>query len=77
MKIIRSPEGDPLGAVWLLPLLLEWGINGCNVDGCTDKPTAILADMGEGVPSLGVCEKHYQEAKAAGKWSHRFVWGVA
>ena len=58
----------------MMPLKSQWGIKSCNVDGCKNDASTILTDVKEGVPALGVCERHYQEAKTSGKWNVRFTW---
>ena len=75
MNIIRDEELSGLG---MIPLLVDWHVRRCNVKGCTEKPTTILAGLGKDVPPAGMCEKHYQEGKAKADrgedTTFEFVW---
>lgn len=72
MKIIRDEEGS---GIFMIPLFVDWGVKRCNVKGCTEKPTTILADLGPGVPIAGMCELHFQEGKQqVGTSTFSFVW---
>lgn len=59
MKIIRDEE---MGGLFMIPLLVDWGIKRCNVKGCTNKPNTIATQLGEDIPISGFCEEHYQKA---------------
>jgi len=58
MKIIRDEE---CGGLMMIPLLVDWNIRRCNVEGCTNKPNTIVAQLAEGVPVCGFCEECFQE----------------
>lgn len=64
MKIIRD-EG-PLGALATSALATEWGIRRCNCKGCTSRTVAAIIAGIEGVPTFGLCEKHFQEGNQPG-----------
>ena len=64
MNIIRDEE---MNGLFMIPLLHQYGIHYCNVKDCHHKASTILTDV-PGADAVGVCEAHYQEAKAAGKW---------
>jgi len=65
MKIIRDEAGP--SSVNLL--LAEWGMtNECGILGCKEKATTLIAAE---QATFGMCEVHYQEALAAGKWTVR------
>jgi hypothetical protein len=57
MNIIRDEDSFGL---FMLPLFIDWGIKRCNEKGCKDKPTTIIAGMGDGIPVFGLCEEHFQ-----------------
>ena len=59
MKIIRDEE---FSGLMMIPLLVDWNIRRCNVEGCTNKPNTIVTQLAEGVPICGFCEEHFQEA---------------
>lgn len=61
MRIIRDEECFGL---MMIPLLVEWGIRRCNVEGCIDKPNTIISQEEVGI--YGLCERHYQEANKPG-----------
>jgi hypothetical protein len=63
MNIIRDEE---CFGIMMIPLLIDWHIRRCNVKDCTEKPTTIISQI-ESVPVFGLCEKHYQSMKEAGK----------
>lgn len=60
MIIIRENDGDIMN---MLPLLMDWGIKRCNVEGCSRKPNTIIAYNGN---HFGLCENHYQMAAQLG-----------
>lgn len=65
MNIIRDEE---MHGLFMIPLFHQCGIHYCHAKGCPHKASTILTDVpGAGV--VGICEGHYQEAKAANKWS--------
>lgn len=70
MEVIRDEE---LGGIWMIPLLNQWGITVCNVENCEDKATTILTGLNETKRAIGICEKHYQEAKATGKFHFKII----
>lgn len=59
MKIIRDEETFGL---MMIPLLVEWGVKRCNVEGCCAKPNTIVRDLAPDVPMAGFCEEHFQQA---------------
>ena len=71
MKIIRDEEGRGL---FMIPLLVAWGIRRCNVKGCTNKPNTIVSQMPEGLRVSGFCEEHYQEANTPGGANFDLEW---
>ena len=62
MNIIRDEEQDGIStpAFPIIPLLVQWGIKRCNLAGCKNNPTTIIA--GTDAPVFGMCEHHFQEA---------------
>lgn len=64
MKIIRDKE---MGAITMLPLLTQWGINRCNLKDCTNKPSTIICghkiNSSKTAPTYGMCEDHWNEYK--------------
>jgi len=66
MKIIRPDDDDPAGSLFMIPLLVEWNVKRCNVQGCRAKPTTIVTRLTKDVPVCGLCEKHYQQANVPG-----------
>jgi len=44
----------------MIPLLVQWGISRCNILGCRNNPTTIVAGLKD-VPVFGICESHYTE----------------
>lgn len=63
MKIIRDEE---YGGLMMIPLLVDWNIRRCNVEGCTEQPNTIVTQLAPDVPVCGFCEKHYQETNKPG-----------
>lgn len=63
MQVIRDEEGFGL---FMIPLLVDWGIKRCNVKDCHELPNTIVTQMTPEVPLAGFCEKHYQEANTPG-----------
>lgn len=70
MQVIRNNE---LGGLMMIPLLIDWGIKRCNVEGCKSVPNTIVTQMGEGVPVAGFCEKHYQQGNVPGGTNYKLV----
>ena len=66
MNIIRD---DELAGLMMIPLFNQWNINRCNIKYCKEKPTTIITSIPD-VPTFGMCEKHYNECKKAGKINH-------
>ena len=60
MKIIRDEE---MGGIMMIPLFHQWGVNRCNIKGCTEKHTTICVHE---QATFGLCEKHYLEGKENG-----------
>ncbi len=58
MEIIRDEE---LFGLMMIPLLVDWGIRRCNVEGCTEKPNTIIRELAPDIPLAGFCEEHFQE----------------
>ena len=56
MKIIRDNELFGLG---MIPLLVDWNIKRCNVNGCKNKPNTIITGTEAGM--FGLCEPCFQE----------------
>ncbi len=71
MKIIRDDEG--LGLM-MIPLFVDWNVRRCNVEGCTIMPTTIITQLGDAVPIVGMCEKHFQEGRKPGGATFTFEW---
>lgn len=69
MNIIRDDEFQGL---MMIPILHQYGINNCMVDGCKEKANTVLTDCGES-PPIGICEKHYRQAEAEGKFSYKII----
>jgi len=63
VKIIRDEE---CGGIMMIPLFVDWNIRRCNVEGCTNKPTTIVAQLAEDVPVCGFCEEHFQKMNTPG-----------
>jgi hypothetical protein len=61
------------GTVYDPPLLNDWNVRRCNVDGCTNKPTTVVTQIHPDVPVCGFCEVHYQEAKSEGVFEYMLV----
>lgn len=70
MKIIRDEE---LSGIMMIPLMVEWGVKRCNVDGCKEKPNTIVLELHPKVPIAGFCEKHFQEANVPGGADMRLI----
>lgn len=49
----------------MLPILIDWGVDRCNIKGCPNKPTTIIKHDEAGV--FGMCEEHFQDATGKGK----------
>jgi hypothetical protein len=62
MQVIRDEENFGL---MMIHLFFQWGVRRCNVDGCTEKPSTIIAGAVENCPAIGMCETHYQGAMKA------------
>ena len=73
MKIIRADDGN---MIEILPLLCQWGVNRCNVVGCTEQPNTIIRDLAPSVPLAGFCEGHYQAANVPGGTKLSLEFGV-
>ena len=58
MKIIRDEE---CCGILMIPLLVDWNIRRCNVNGCTNKPNTIIASGTEEAGVFGLCESCFQE----------------
>lgn len=67
MKVIREDNQDGMDtpSIFMVPLLVSWGIQRCNVKDCANNPTTIIAETE--APVFGMCEQHYQEAIKKGK----------
>jgi hypothetical protein len=63
MRIIRDNDW---GGLAMIPLLHDWGITRCNVEGCTNKPNTIIGNMGDNIPVFGLCEDHFQQCNVEG-----------
>lgn len=61
MRIIRDEECFGL---MMIPLLCDWNIKRCNVEGCKSKPNTIIAGTKAGM--FGLCEEHFQEGNVEG-----------
>lgn len=70
MKIIRDEEGHGL---FMIPLLVEWGIKCCNVVDCKSQPNTIIAGM-ENAPMFGLCEEHFQQGNVSGGTTLELEW---
>ena len=62
MNIIRDPgqAGTNTPNISIIPLMVQWGVKRCNLVGCENRPTTIIA--GTTAPVFGMCEEHFQEA---------------
>lgn len=64
MNVIRDEE---MRGLMMIPLFHQYGVHYCHVKDCHHKATTLLIDVPyAGI--VGICEDHYLEAKAAGKW---------
>ena len=68
MKIIRDEQN---GGLFMIPLLVDWHIRRCNVVGCRNKPTTIIAGDAHwkeatGLGAFGMCEEHFQQSNVPG-----------
>jgi hypothetical protein len=70
MNIIRDNE---MGGLMMIPLFTQWRIERCNVKDCHEKPTTLITGVIEA--KIALCEKHYNESKAAGKLAYTLEWG--
>lgn len=63
MEIIRDENQDGMNtpSMFMVPLLVSWGIKRCNLKDCKNNPTTIITGTEAGV--FGMCEDHFQEAK--------------
>ncbi len=61
--------------IMMLPLFTMNGIKRCNVSGCTENPTTMIADCksddGSATVDFSLCEHHYQESKAKGQINYK------
>lgn len=64
MNVIRDEE---MHGLMMIPLFHQYGVHYCHVKDCSHKATTLLTDIPD-VGIVGICEGHYLEAKAAGKW---------
>ncbi len=67
-KIVR--DGDSVGPN-IVALMIEWGVNCCNVRSCTEMPTTIIRQDGR---TFGLCETHFTEASQEGGAVLNLVW---
>jgi hypothetical protein len=65
MAIIRDQH---CGGILMIPLLHQWGVRRCNIEGCREKPNTIITgpDAGEaeiyGLSEIyGLCNDHWHE----------------
>ena len=66
MIVIRDDnQKGPRPAISMLPILIDWGVDRCNIKGCPNKPTTIIKHDEAGV--FGMCEEHFQDATGKGK----------
>lgn len=68
MNIIRD---DELNGLLMIPLLNQYGIANCMVDGCKEKANTILAD--EAYNPIGICETHYRKAEKEGQFKYKII----
>lgn len=62
MNIIRDEDFKGL---MMIPLLIQWNVDRCNVKDCKENPTTIITGVIK--CSFGLCEKHYNKFKEKGK----------
>jgi len=61
----------------MIPLMVDWHISGiCQIDECAEKTSTIVCFNAEETPTgeplnIGICEKHYADAKASGRFDYR------
>ncbi len=55
----------------MLELIVEWGVNRCNVRDCKEFPTTIIRQDGR---TFGLCETHFKEASREGGTTLNLVW---
>lgn len=67
MKIIRDEE---CAGLMMIPLLCDWNIKRCNVEGCTNRPNTIISTQGE---TFGLCEECFQEGNKPGGTTYNLV----
>lgn len=67
MNIIRDEQQDGFDtpSLFMIPLLVSWGIKRCNIKDCKNNPTTIITNTE--APVFGLCESHYQEFKGKSK----------
>ena len=60
MNIIRDEgqAGQKTACISMIPLFVQWGINRCNIAGCCNPQTTIVAGLKD-APVFGICEDHY------------------
>lgn len=63
MQIIRD---DEMYGLAMIPLLVDYDIKRCNVEGCTDRPNTIILRLAPDIPRAGFCEEHYQQGNTEG-----------
>ena len=68
MKITKIIHDD--NRIMIIPLLVSWGINKCDVKDCKNYPNAILTFENGFI--AGCCEEHYLEGKAGKELSFKF-----
>ncbi len=70
MKIIRDEE---MHGLFMIPLLVDWGIRRCNVDGCKSKPNTIITKPRDDISAMGLCEDCYQLGNVPGGTNYKLV----
>ncbi len=66
-KIIRDNVSP---GVNMLALMVEWGVNRCNIRACKELPTTIVRQDGR---TFGLCETHFEEASQEGGTTRNLV----
>ncbi len=73
MKYIHD---DQMGGIMMVPLIVDWDIaRTCQIKDCEARTNAIVnftaeeTGIGEAL-HLGICEDHFQEAHASGKFHY-------
>ncbi len=70
MRIIRDEEGFEL---FMIPLLVDWKIRRCNVEGCKNTPNTIITKPRDDISAMGLCEECFQKGNKPGGTNYKLV----